>query len=122
MGLFFLLSQNILLIYPKIETETQIALAIIAPIYIFLPIFQGYNSVSANILRALGDSQHALKVNFVAQWMIALPVCAVLILHFEVSVFWAFAMMSIEELLKVFHFYKYTQLNLQCIQLSSSNA
>lgn len=112
-GLFFVLSQNILRIYPKIEPETLAAFGIIAPLYILIPIFRGYNSVSANILRALGDSQRALKVNFVAQWMISLPLCAVLILYFKVSLFWAFAMMLVEELLKVFHFYRYTQSNLK---------
>ncbi|WP_372752575.1 MATE family efflux transporter [Mariniflexile sp.] len=116
--LFLILSQNILLIYPTIEPETQTALYIIAPIYIILPIFRGYNSVSANILRALGDSQRALIVNFVAQWMIALPLCALLILYFEVSVFWAFGMMLLEELLKIFHFSKYTKLNLERIKYS----
>jgi putative MATE family efflux protein len=116
--LFFILSQNILSIYPKIEPETQKALAIIAPLYIILPIVRGYNSVSGNILRALGDSQRALRVNFTAQWLIALPLCALLILYFQVSVFWAFAIMPIEELLKVFHFQKFIKLNLKRIQRS----
>ncbi len=120
--LFFILSQNILLIYPKIELETQTALAIIAPLYILLPIFRGYNSVSANILRALGDSQRALKINFIAQWMISLPLCALLILYFKVSLFWAFAMMLIEELLKIFHFHQYIELKLERIRHSSQTA
>jgi putative MATE family efflux protein len=113
--LLFWLSQNILLIYPKIQPETQAALAIIAPLYILIPIVRGYNSVSANILRALGDSERALKINFIAQWMFSLPVCALLILYFETSLFWAFAMMLVEELLKIFYFYRYTQLNLNRI-------
>lgn len=118
--LFFFLSQKIHLIYPKIELETQAALAIIAPLYIFLPIVRGYNSVSGNILRAMGDSNRVLKVHFVTQWVISIPLCAILILYFDVSLFWAFAMMPIEELLKMFHFYRYTQFNLEQIKHSTS--
>ncbi len=118
--LFFLLSQNIHLIYPVIEPGTQKALAIIAPIYILLPIIRGYNSVSGNILRAMGDSERVLKVHFVTQWVISIPLCALLILYFKVSLFWAFAVMPLEELLKVFHFYRYTQSNLRRIKRSAS--
>lgn len=107
-GLFLLLSQNIFRINPELEPETRRAMAIISPIYIVLPILRGYNSVSANILRALGDSKRALKVNFVAQWVISLPVLASLILYFKVSLFWAFVMMPIEEALKIFHFNRIT--------------
>lgn len=115
--LLFLLSQNILLIYPKIELETQIALGVIAPLYILLPIIRGYNSVSGNILRALEDSKGALKVNFVSQWGISLPLCALLILYFKVSLFWAFGMMLVEELLKLYHFHRFIQLKIKLIKL-----
>lgn len=118
--LFYFLSQKIHLIYPVIEPETQKALAIIAPVYIFLPIIRGYNSVSGNILRAMGDSQRVLKVHFITQWVISIPLCALLILYFNVSLFWAFAVMPLEELLKMFHFYRYTQSNLRRIKLSTS--
>ena len=115
--LFFLLSQGILFVYPKIEPETQVALAAIAPIYILMPIIRGYNSVSGNILRALGDSSGALKINFVSQWMISLPILALLVLYFKVSVFWAFGMMLFEELLKPFFFYRFTSLRLKNIKI-----
>ena len=107
--LFFLLSQFIHIIYPNVEATTYAALAVIAPWYILLPIIRGYNSLAGNVLRALGESNRVLKLHFVTQWMIALPVCALLIFYFDVSVFWAFAMIPIEELLKTFHFYRWTQ-------------
>lgn len=116
-ALFFLLSQFIHLVYPNIEPETYSALAIIAPLYILLPIVRGYNALSGNILRALGETSRVLKLNFVVQWMISLPACALLILYFDVSLFWAFAMMPIEELLKTYHFFRYTQM-----KLSSGNS
>ncbi|RBP49711.1 MATE family efflux transporter [Arenicella xantha] len=110
--LFFIFSQFIQFIYPNIEPATYAALSVIAPLYILLPIVRGYNSVSANILRALGESKRVLKLHFVTQWLISLPVCAVLILYCDVSLFWAFAIMPIEELLKTFHFYRYTRMKL----------
>ncbi|MDO6508782.1 MATE family efflux transporter [Colwellia sp. 4_MG-2023] len=106
-GLFFILSQCIRWVYPDIEPETQTALMIIAPLYIVLPIIRAYNTVAGNILRALGNSNLVLKIHFVTQWAISLPVCAVLVLYFEVSIFWAFAMIPIEELLKTIPFYRY---------------
>lgn len=110
--LFFLLSQFIHLIYPNVEPETYLALAVIAPLYIVLPIARGYNALSGNVLRALGESSRVLRLNFVVQWMITLPVCALLILYIDVSLFWAFVMMPIEELLKIYHFYWYTKVAL----------
>ena len=106
---FFLLSQFIHLIYPNISIETSADLKAIAPLYILLPIIRGYNSVSGNILRALGDSNRILKLHLITQWMIALPLCALLVLYYQVSIFWAFAVMLIEEVLKTYHFYQYTQ-------------
>jgi Na+-driven multidrug efflux pump len=109
-GLFFVLSQCIRWVYPDIEPETQTALMIIAPLYIILPIIRAYNTVAGNILRALGNSNLVLKIHFVTQWAISLPVCAVLVLYFEVSIFWAFAMIPIEELLKTIPFYRYKKI------------
>jgi Na+-driven multidrug efflux pump len=106
---FFLLSQFIHLIYPNISIETSADLKAIAPLYILLPIIRGYNSVSGNILRALGDSNRILKLHLITQWMIALPLCEVLVLYYQVSIFWAFAVMLIEEVIKSYHFYQYTQ-------------
>jgi putative MATE family efflux protein len=108
-GLLLLLSQFVLLVYPNIETDTQVALMVIAPLYIALPVIRAYNTVAGNILRALGNSNLVLKIHFVTQWLIALPICALLILYFEVSIFWAFAMIPIEELLKTLPFYRFKQ-------------
>jgi Na+-driven multidrug efflux pump len=83
---------------------------IIAPLYIVLPIIRAYNTVAGNILRALGNSHLVLKIHFITQWVISLPICALLILYFEVSIFWAFAMIPIEELLKTIPFNRYKQL------------
>jgi Na+-driven multidrug efflux pump len=119
--LFYLLSQFIHLVYPNVEPETYAAIAIIAPLYILLPLIRGYNSVSGNILRALGESTRILKLHFVTQWVISLPLCALLVLYFDVSVFWAFAVMPLEELLKMYPFHRYTKMNMQRIKLLAVN-
>tara|TARA_R110002167_G_scaffold330754_1_gene537420 strand:+ start:6706 stop:8094 length:1389 start_codon:yes stop_codon:yes gene_type:complete len=115
-ALFFILSQCIEFVYPDIEADTLAALMIIAPLYIVLPIIRAYNTVAGNILRALGNSNLVLKIHFVTQWIIALPICALLILQFEVSIFWAFAMIPIEELLKTIPFYRYKQVHMRRLQ------
>ena len=118
--LFFLFSQFVYLVYPNIEPETYAAITIIAPLYILLPVIRGYNSVSGNILRALGESTRILKLHFVTQWVISLPLCALLVLSLDVSVFWAFAVMPLEELLKMYPFHRYMRMNMQriCKELS----
>lgn len=120
-GLFLLLSQCIEFIYPDIEPATQFALMVISPLYIALPIIRAYNTIAGNILRALGKSTLVLKIHFVTQWFISLPICALLILQFEVSVFWAFAMIPIEELLKTIPFYHYKKLNVQGLKVPIEN-
>jgi putative MATE family efflux protein len=115
-ALFFVLSQCMQFVYPNIEPETQIALMLIAPLYIILPVIRAYNTVSGNILRALGNSNLVLKIHFITQWFISLPICALLIIQFDVSIFWAFAMLPIEELLKTIPFYRYKEFHIQRIE------
>jgi Na+-driven multidrug efflux pump len=97
---FYLLSQSMKLIYPAIEPATLTALASIAPLYIFLPIVRTYNTLCGHILRSIGESLQVLRIHFVTQWLISIPACAILVIGFEASIFWAFAMVPVEELLK----------------------
>ncbi|MFW8591971.1 MATE family efflux transporter [Glaciecola sp. 2405UD65-10] len=103
--LLFILSLTIESIFTNLEAETLFALGLIAPVYILLPIIRAYNTVSGNILRAVGKSKLVLNLHFITQWGIALPLCALLILYFDASIFWAFAMMPFEEALKIGPFY-----------------
>jgi putative MATE family efflux protein len=115
-GLLFILSQCIQFVYSDIEADTQKALMIIAPLYIILPVIRAYNTVAGNVLRAFGNSNLVLKIHFITQWVISLPICALLILYFDVSIFWAFAMIPIEELLKTIPFDRYKKLHLTLIE------
>ncbi|WP_220719607.1 MATE family efflux transporter [Agarivorans litoreus] len=99
-GLSFMLPN----IYPDLDAETYQALSLIAPLYIFLPIVRGYNTVHGHALRALGKTTSVFKINFIGQWLISIPLCALLILYFEVSIFWAFAIQPFEEIVKALPF------------------
>ncbi|MEE1676278.1 MATE family efflux transporter [Agarivorans aestuarii] len=91
-------------IYPELDAETYQALSLIAPLYIFLPLVRGYNTVHGHALRALGKTTSVFKINFIGQWLISIPLCALLILYFEVSIFWAFAIQPFEEIVKALPF------------------
>lgn len=91
-------------IYPDLDDSTYQALAVIAPIYIFLPIARGYNAVHAHILRALGKTTAVFKINFTGQWLISIPLCCFVILGLDLSIFWAFLIHPFEEVIKALPF------------------
>ncbi|MEZ9449835.1 MATE family efflux transporter [Vibrio splendidus] len=91
-------------IYPNLDESTYHALAVIAPLYIFLPIVRGYNTVHGNVLRALGKTTAVFKINFTGQWVISIPLCALIIFGLDGSIFWAFAIQPFEEVVKAFPF------------------
>ncbi len=93
-------------IYPKVEQETLVAMASIAPLYILLPLVRTYNTIAGNSLRAMGKSVQVLQVHFIAQWFVVLPLCALFVLYFELPLFWAFALLPAEEIIKAIPFYR----------------
>lgn len=102
--LFLALSGILPDFYPTLTPATYQALSAIAPLYIFLPIVRGYNTVHGHILRALGKTSGVFIINFTGQWLIALPLCALIILYFDGAFFWAFAVMPFEEIVKALPF------------------
>lgn len=100
LGLNFVLAD----IYPDLDQTTYHALAVIAPLYIFLPIVRGYNTVHGHVLRSLGKTTEVFKINFTGQWVISIPLCALIILGFDGSIFWAFAVQPFEEIVKALPF------------------
>lgn len=102
--MFAILSLFIDQVYPDLDASTYQALAIIAPLYIFLPIVRGYNTVHGHVLRALGKTTAVFKINFTGQWVVSIPLCALIILVFDGSIFWAFAIQPFEEIVKALPF------------------
>ncbi|MEP0071267.1 MAG: hypothetical protein ABJE79_01085, partial [Marinomonas sp.] len=41
---------------------------------------------------------------FIGQWVVSIPLCAVIILYFDASIFWAFAIQPFEEIIKALPF------------------
>lgn len=101
-----LFSQMVSAIYPNVEQQTLLAMASIAPLYILLPLVRTYNTIAGNSLRAMGRSFQVLQVHFSVQWLIVLPLCALFVLYFELSLFWAFALLPAEEMIKAIPFYR----------------
>ncbi len=101
---FFILSLCLPYIYPEMEPETLQALAIIAPLYIFIPLARGYNTVHGHVLRALGETKAVFIINFSGQWLVSLSLLVVLIQFFDAPLFWAFAIMPFEECIKTIPF------------------
>ncbi|ORT51270.1 multidrug transporter MatE [Vibrio sp. qd031] len=91
-------------LYPNLDDATYYALMAIAPLYIFLPIVRGYNTVHGHVLRALGKTTSVFKINFTGQWVISLPLCALIVIGLDGSIFWAFAVFAIEEMVKMLPF------------------
>ncbi|MFT2092060.1 MATE family efflux transporter [Paraglaciecola sp. 2405UD69-4] len=104
---FIILSLSVPIIYPNIALQTLSAIIAIASLFIALPIVRAYNTIAGNILRALGQSNLVLKIHFITQWLVALPLCAVLIIYLDASIFWGFAMIPLEEVLKIYWFYRF---------------
>ena len=102
--LFAIMSLFMVDIYPQLDPVTYQALAVIAPLYIFLPIVRGYNTVHGNILRAVGKTTAVFKINFTGQWIISIPLCAFMVLGLDASIFWAFAIQPFEEIVKALPF------------------
>ena len=107
-------------IYPDLDAETYQALSIIAPIYILIPVLRGYNTVHGNILRALGKTTAVFKINFTGQWVISIPLCALIIFGLDGSVFWAFAIQPFEELVKALPFRYLARKSLKEFDLSKA--
>jgi len=117
---FALISFVISDIYPDLNESTYQALAIIAPIYILLPIVRGYNTVHGHILRALGKTTAVFKINFTGQWVVSIPLCAFIIFGLDGSIFWAFAVQPFEEIVKSIPFRQLARKSLKEFDLNKT--
>lgn len=97
----FILSLVIEQIYPGHSEVTYQALASIAPLYILMPLVQGYVTVHGQVLRALGKTAVVFNINFVTRWVIALPLFAFAVLILKASIFWLYAITVLEQVLKI---------------------
>jgi len=97
--IFYTFSQIAPVLYPNLSEATLIALATIAPIYIILPLVRTNNMFCGNMLRAMGDSYLIVRINIITQWIISLPLCALLI-SLDAPLYSVFGIMLFDEILK----------------------
>lgn len=96
---FFTFSQLAPLIYVNLSAETITALSVIAPVYIVLPLIRCNNMFCGNMIRAMGDSYLIVRINIITQWLIALPLCA-LVIYLDAPLYIVFGIILFDEILK----------------------
>lgn len=99
MLIFYIFSELAPWIYLHLSSETLMALAAIAPIYIILPLIRTNNMFCGNMIRALGDSYLIVRINIITQWLIALPLCALMI-YIDAPIYIVFGVVIFDEILK----------------------
>lgn len=86
--------------YPALQPETVAMLRNLLPLFLFLPLIRTTNTICGHVLRAGGDGKFAFYVNLVSQWVFLVPVTAIAVLVLELSVFWVFFIVVLDEVLK----------------------
>lgn len=97
--IFYTFSQIAPVLYPNLSEATLIALATIAPVYIILPLVRTNNMFCGNMIRAMGDSYLIVRINIITQWIISLPLCALMI-YLNAPLYVVFGVMLFDEMLK----------------------
>ncbi|WP_299933788.1 MATE family efflux transporter [uncultured Pelagimonas sp.] len=92
-------------IYAELQEETRAALWSFLPVLLLLPFPKGSNAICGNTLRAGGDTVYVMNIFLSSQWLFRIPLTALFILYWDLSVTWVFALFLGEELVKfpLFH-------------------
>ncbi|TCS42371.1 putative MATE family efflux protein [Reinekea marinisedimentorum] len=106
---FYLFSLSLPYLYGNLSAETIAALAMIAPCYIFIPIFRTNNMFCGNMIRAMGESYLIVRINIITLLCISIPLCALLI-YLGAPLFMVFGIIIFDEMLK-FYFFQRTLTN-----------
>jgi len=92
-------------IYPELQNETLEVLDALAPMFIILPLLRTSNVVCGNVLRAGGDAGYAFRIHVSVQCLFTLPLSALFVFYFKLSVLWIFSIFLLEELIKAVPFH-----------------
>ncbi len=104
--LYLLMVLSFQWLYPDLQAETRRYLLQFLPIMLLLPAIRSSNTICGNLLRAGGDAGYAMNIHISAQWLVTVPLTAVLTLFFTVPVFWIFSISLLEELVKAIPFHR----------------
>ncbi len=99
-GLYGLSIGMLNITYPALQDETIVMLRQLLPLFLVLPLIRSSNTLCGHVLRAGGDGKFAFYVNLVSQWVFLVPVTAIGVVMLELSVFWVFFIVLLDEGLK----------------------
>ena len=114
---FYIFSKLLPTFYTNLSNETILALSIIAPAYIFIPIFRTNNMFCGNMVRAMGEGYLIVRINVVTLWFIALPACALLI-YLGAPLVMIFGVILLDEIMKYYPFRKTLKARLEGYKVS----
>lgn len=100
-GMFFLFEA----LYPDLEQETLDALWSLMPLVVVLPFIRTSNTICGHVLRAGGEAPHVLKIHGYTQWLLTVPLTALFVLYFDLSVIWILGIILLEEIVKSIPFH-----------------
>ncbi len=93
-------------VYPELQAETLGYLWELLPILLLLPLLRTSNTMCGNLLRAGGDAAYSMKVHVGSQWIVTVPLTVVAVVYLELSVFWIYSIILLEEVVKALPFHQ----------------
>lgn len=93
-------------IYPDLQPETLGYLWQLLPLLLLLPLLRTSNTLCGNLLRAGGDAAYSMKVHMGSQWLVTVPLSVLFVVYLNLSVFWIYSIILLEEIIKAFPFHR----------------
>lgn len=92
-------------LYDTLEDATLVALWSFLPTLLLLPFPKQSNAMCGHSLRAGGDTVYVMNIFLGANWLFRIPAVAVMVFWLQSPVYWVFALLFLEELVKfpLFH-------------------
>ncbi len=87
-------------LYGDLHPETRATLLSFLPVLLVLPFPKGSNAICGNTLRAGGETVYVMHVFVWSQWLFRVPLTALMVMVFDLSVTWVFSLFLLEELVK----------------------
>lgn len=100
-GMYFIFGR----VYPDLQSITVHYLWQLLPLLLFLPLIRSSNVICGHVLRAGGDAGYVFKVHAMTQWLLTVPLTLLFVLVLKLSIFWVFALIVLEELVKAVPFH-----------------
>lgn len=103
---FVLMCYSFQWIYPDLQTETLGYLWQLLPLLLLLPLLRTSNTMCGNLLRAGGDAAYSMKIHMGSQWLMTVPLTLLFVVTLDLSVFWIYSVILLEEVVKAFPFHQ----------------